>query len=244
MTLPYERARVRFFAAFPANIRIPLALACGIFVLPILVACSSDGDPVEIPTPLPTFTPRAVEMNPLTSDMAHLDSSQSLPGTYIPPHPGMDGRPNSGDEENHFASGTIVPICTAAQLAANNVSNPLCYHSNPPTSGPHSQNWAPTQVLESPAPKETLVHSMEHGNVVIWYNTSDQGVIGQLTQIANEELQCGRLVVMSRYVEMEPDTIALTSWTRLDKFPAAQLNRSRITDFIGKHQRRYNPEGF
>jgi hypothetical protein len=85
---------------------------------------------------------------------------------------------------------------------------------------------------------------MEHGNVIIWYNTSDQGIVGQLTQIANDELRRGRLVVMSRYGEMEPDTIALTSWTRLDKFSAAQLDRARITDFIGKHQRRYNPEGF
>jgi hypothetical protein len=137
-----------------------------------------------------------------------------------------------------------MPICSAAQLAANNISNPLCYHSNPPTSGPHAASPMQFSVLESQAPKENLIHNMEHGGVVVWYNTSDQAVISQLAQVVNQQLQSGRLVVMSRYVEMEPETIALTSWTRLDKFSVSQVSAQRVSDFIVAHQRRFNPEGF
>ena len=40
-----------------------------------------------------------------------------------------------------------------------------------------------------------------------------------------------KLVVMSRYDGMEPDTIALTAWTRLDKFPVSQFAAKRVLDF-------------
>jgi hypothetical protein len=137
-----------------------------------------------------------------------------------------------------------IPICTSEQLASGNMSKPLCYASNPPTSGPHSSTPMPFRVLENPAPKENLVHNMEHGGVVIWYNTDNQDVIKQLAELTNNELDRRRLVVMSRYPDMEPDTIALTSWTRLDKFKASEFNTKRVRDFIEENSKRFNPEGF
>jgi PKD repeat protein len=38
---------------------------------------------------------------------------------------------------------------------------------------------------------------------------------------------------MSKYTEMEPNTIAVTAWTRLDKFPVSDFSANRIKDFIG-----------
>jgi hypothetical protein len=49
---------------------------------------------------------------------------------------------------------------------------------------------------------------------------------------------------MSRYSGMEPDTVAVTAWTRLDKFPVGELTEDRIQDFIDAHHKRFNPEGF
>ena len=123
-------------------------------------------------------------------------------------------------------------------------SNPLCYTSNPPTSGPHSSTPAAFRVLDDPAPKESLVHSMEHGGVVVWTNTSDRRVLAELESIVQEALDRRRLVVMSPYSAMEAETIALTSMTRMDKFPASEFNKKRLEDFIAEHQRRFNPEGF
>src|SRR4029078_1342890 len=97
------------------------------------------------------------------------------------------------------------------------------------------------KVLDSRAPKKNLVHNMEHGGVVVWYNTNDAGVIQQLSAMVNAELAQNKLVVMSRYIGMEPNTIALTSWTRLDKFPVSDLTRKRVVDFIDTHSRRFNP---
>jgi hypothetical protein len=175
---------------------------------------------------------------------AQLDSSTSLPGQYIPPHPGADGQIGTTDDRNHFGNTTTVPICTPEQLATNSISNPLCYNSNPPTSGPHNAQPMPFKVLDNPAPKENLLHNMEHGGVVIWYNTSNQQVIDQLKKITNDNLDRRKLVVMSQYTEMEPDTIAVTAWTRMDKFTSSEFTKERVQKFIDAHDRRFNPEGF
>jgi hypothetical protein len=180
---------------------------------------------------------------------AMLNDSGSLPGEYIPPHPGADGQLctdvsclGTSDDRAHFGNGVTRPICTQEQLNSNNIAE--CYTSNPPTSGPHASSPAQFKVLENPAPKENLLHSMEHGAVVVWYNTQDQTVIDRLTDIVNDELDRRRLLVMSEYTEMEPDTIALTAWSRLDKFPVSELDRDRVEDFIEAHNKRFNPEGF
>ncbi len=188
---------------------------------------------------------------------AMLDSDPSLPGRYVPPHPGVDGRLCSdlscigrNDDRNHFADGQVAPVCTQEQLDQNKLSDAsygaagVCYHSNPPTSGPHAARPAQFKVLDNPAPKENLVHSMEHGAVIVWYNTESQDAVRQLASWVNEELDRRRLVVMTKYTEMEPDTIALTAWTRLDKFAASEMTKKRVVDFIEEHSRRFNPEGF
>ena len=175
---------------------------------------------------------------------AELDSSPTLPGVYYPPHPGADGQSATADDRQHFGNGVVVPICTPEQMLTNQISNPLCYTSNPPTSGPHAQSPLAFKVLENPAPKENLIHNMEHAGIVIWYNTTNQDVIKQLESITDDSNARRRSVVMSGYAGMEPDTVAVTAWTRLDKFPVSEFNRKRVTDFIELHNKRFNPEGF
>jgi hypothetical protein len=188
---------------------------------------------------------------------AQLDDSVNLPGVYYKPHPGFDGvftpTVQGNDDRLHVATGVDIPVCTDDLIAADVAVADLyadrsdiadCYHSNPPTSGPHADQPAQFKVWENEAPKENLVHSMEHGAVIIWYNTDDQAVIDQLAEITNAQLDRRRLLVMSRYSGMEPDTIALTAWTRLDKFSVSEFSEERVMDFIDTHQRRFNPEGF
>src|SRR5438552_4664851 len=47
---------------------------------------------------------------------------------------------------------------------------PYNYNSNPPTSGPHTSAVATPGVYDEPVAKETLVHNMEHSQVVVWYD--------------------------------------------------------------------------
>jgi len=184
------------------------------------------------------------DTGPSEAQEAELDDDPSIPGVYYPPHPGPDAMPDTRDERLHYAPGTVIPICTQEQLDSGNISNPLCYTSNPPTSGPHSSTPQGFTNLENPAPKENVVHSMEHGGVFIWYNTTDQDAIDLLKSVVSENEDRRRFVGSTIYTDMEEETIAITSWTRLDKFPVSELTRGRLQDFIDAHHKRFNPEGF
>jgi hypothetical protein len=182
---------------------------------------------------------------------AQLDSDSALPGQYVPPHPGADGQlcserscAASMDDRRHVSDAVLIPICSKDQTTRNKISDPYCYTSNPPTSGNHGPAPAPFAILRQPANKEALVHNMEHGGVVVWYNTTDQRLIKQLEDVVSRELRQQRLVVISAYAEMEPETIALTSWTRLDKFSTRDFTEQRVEKFIERHNKRFNPEGF
>lgn len=48
-------------------------------------------------------------------------------------------------------------------------SAPVTYNSNPPSSGPHFSSWAHFQEYDKPIAPGFLVHSMEHGAVVLLY---------------------------------------------------------------------------
>ena len=44
------------------------------------------------------------------------------------------------------------------------------YNSNPPTSGPHLPTWVKPGVYDVPQSEGELIHSLEHGYVIISYN--------------------------------------------------------------------------
>ncbi|MDP3276605.1 MAG: DUF3105 domain-containing protein [Deltaproteobacteria bacterium] len=50
------------------------------------------------------------------------------------------------------------------------VGTAITWNSNPPSSGPHFGIWARWGVYAEPVPRGYLVHSLEHGAVVIGYN--------------------------------------------------------------------------
>jgi hypothetical protein len=102
----------------------------------------------------------------------------------------------------------------------------------------------PFRVLENPAPKENLLHSMEHGGVIVWYNTTNQQVIDELKSLVQDQVDRRRFVALTQYPGMEAETIAVTAWTRLDKFPVSDFKEKRVEDFISEHHKRFNPEGF
>ncbi|MGE0686550.1 MAG: DUF3105 domain-containing protein [Dehalococcoidia bacterium] len=206
---------------------------------------SIEGDRWYVTSPYSEYWSALLRPAPAAWVQVQADSSPTLPGTYVPPHPGADGVLLQGsDDRAHVANDLPIPLCTPEQIAANNWSSPLCYPSNPPTSGPHAASAAPFRVFSQPVGKEYLVHSMEHGGVVIWYNSNDPSVIQKLAALTEANIQRGKEVVLAPYPGMEANTVAITAWTRLDKFPAAQLDVDRLQNFINVHERRFNPEGF
>ena len=85
---------------------------------------------------------------------------------------------------------------------------------------------------------------MEHGGAILWYNTTDQGIIDELEDLIKGRLNRGDLLVMVPLPEMEEETIAVSSWSRRDKFSVDEYNRNRVEEFFDKNERRFNPEDF
>ncbi len=50
------------------------------------------------------------------------------------------------------------------------VGEKVDYNSNPPTSGSHYEDWVRSGVYEGPKDDGNLVHSLEHGYVIMSYN--------------------------------------------------------------------------
>lgn len=49
------------------------------------------------------------------------------------------------------------------------------YRSTPPTSGPHDPKWIKAGFYGTSQTPEKLVHSLEHGDVVIYYDQAGNG---------------------------------------------------------------------
>ena len=47
-----------------------------------------------------------------------------------------------------------------------------------PTSGPHNPDWVLPGFYDRPQPPSKLVHALEHGNVVIYYERPGEAVAG------------------------------------------------------------------
>lgn len=118
------------------------------------------------------------------------------------------------------------------------------YNSNPPTSGPHyadRPNMLQVQAGfydDSDAPlDEDLVHSEEHGYVIIWYNCDKlpTGVTCPQLQEGLKEVRNDlggeKLIVLPR---KSLDTmLAMTSWTKVQRLDAFDV--PKITQFYKSH---------
>lgn len=92
------------------------------------------------------------------------------------------------------------------------------YNSNPPTSGWHTPDLAAWGSYVEPLPEQRVIHNMEDGGVVLWYQAG--------TPVENEaHVDALEAVVGGRYPRVViaprddmPTTYALTAWQRLARF--------------------------
>ena len=64
--------------------------------------------------------------------------------------------------------GVNVPVMAVRHIQVGEQHEP--YNSDPPTSGPHYAQPAQAGFYDEALPDEQLVHNLEHGYIVIWYN--------------------------------------------------------------------------
>ena len=105
------------------------------------------------------------------------------------------------------------------------------YSSNPPTSGPHSQNPTPAgTVYEQEQPVEELVHALEHGAVIIWTNDLSLKEQQEIEGVFNALVEDGYTsLIIVPYADMEAP-VALTAWGQLQF--CNQIDAQAIRDFV------------
>ncbi|MBI5619858.1 DUF3105 domain-containing protein [Candidatus Gottesmanbacteria bacterium] len=70
---------------------------------------------------------------------------------------------------------TVVPPGTRMEEQGREHVSPqevaaFKYNSNPPTSGPHLPTWVKAGIYDTPQSEGELIHSLEHGYVIVSYN--------------------------------------------------------------------------
>ena len=97
------------------------------------------------------------------------------------------------------------------------------YRGDPPTSGIHDPDWVTPGVYESPRIREKLVHSLEHGMVVIYYDAPPAASLATLKDWAGLYGAPWSGIVLVRKPGLG-EAVILTAWRRLmrlDSFDAA-----------------------
>ena len=125
------------------------------------------------------------------------------------------------------------------------------YNSNTPTSGSHDEVWTKSGAYDKPQGDGHLVHSLEHGYIILSYNCnlenskvkSQNSKVG--TQSAEMEKECKdfvnkleelvkkdswKMIVIPR-PSLDTD-FALTAWGKIDKFNSKDASLDRVKAFI------------
>lgn len=129
------------------------------------------------------------------------------------------------------------------------IGEEVTYNSNPPTSGKHYEDWIRAGIYEEPKDDRNLVHSLEHGYIIMNLKCQNSNVkTDEATNSGEMSAECKKrkdqlaqiyekkgkrkLIVVPR---PNLDTnFALTAWTYLDKFD--EFDESRIEKFIDAYR--------
>ena len=145
-------------------------------------------------------------------------------------------------------AGQSVPIMAdTGHIPDDAVPGP--YNSDPPTSGPHYAEDLPAGIYQEADlaglpehPEGLLVHSLEHGYVIFWYNCDllDEGGCSELKeQIQGVMDQSDNFKVIAFPWKSIDAPLVMTSWGKLQRF--ASFNAAQAQQFVERN-RNHAPE--
>ncbi|MEM7128883.1 MAG: DUF3105 domain-containing protein [Chloroflexota bacterium] len=128
------------------------------------------------------------------------------------------------------------------------VRSPQPYNSLPPTSGPHYPSIVGWTIYEEPIRYEHLVHNLEDGGVVLYYQCEEDcpELVEQLTSLIQPYIDEGRHVVLApndpSWTVGDDSTlhqdlgapIAITAWQKLLKLD--EFDAERLAEFIEAYE--------
>ncbi len=205
------------------------------FLLSGLACATLTGAPATTPGPSPApsgSSPGAAEAGPAST-------AASSPTPIASP----TGEP--GQQADTL--GQAIPIAGAQHIEEGaEASN---WNSDPPTSGDHYPRWAPAGFYEEVIPDGYLVHNMEHGYVIIYYNCSRLSSLDcddfrmriQDAMVAagtDPNTQTPKMIAVPR--PQMPNPITYASWGRL--YQAENFVAEELVLFVNLY-RSQAPEG-
>lgn len=139
---------------------------------------------------------------------------------------------------------TRKPIGESVKIMGNSNHFPdgaeIEYNTNPPNSGPHYNSDMPAGFYDEDSPEATgilnpeghLVHNLEHGYVIIWYNC---GVLddASCTELKSEinavmDVESTKVIAFPWYDTAEP--VVMTSWGQMLRME--EFNSEEALNFI------------
>jgi hypothetical protein len=129
------------------------------------------------------------------------------------------------------ATGEVIPVMTTTHITVD--SDPGKYNSDPPTSGPHYAEEAQagfydTNIYRFPA--GYLVHNLEHGYILFWYNCDlldETGCTNLKDQIKATMDDLGNARMIAYPWNSLDVPLVMTSWGRLQKFEVFDAEKAK-----------------
>lgn len=114
-------------------------------------------------------------------------------------------------------------VVSEPSAGRNHVSGAVNYDHRFPLSGPHNPTWVEPGVYDTPQRKERLVHALEHGNIVIYYDEPGAEIMDRLREwaVLYDNQWSGIVVTPAAGLG---ESIVLSAWTkrlRMDEFAPA-----------------------
>lgn len=108
----------------------------------------------------------------------------------------------------------------------------IFYKTDPPTSGTHAGRWLPASVYGlGEAKAELLVHNLEHGNIVIYFDRSvlSKSELKPLFKLAKKHIgQWDGILLVERNDKKHP--MILTAWRAMIRLN--KVDMERISSFV------------
>lgn len=161
------------------------------------------------------------------------ETTSSTEGTLTPAEATVGPReetamPAGGREEDPAQPPPEVPpegVKTYPATTNRNVSGPVDYETDPPTSGDHAPYWLNCGFYSEPVENEAAVHSMDHGAVWIAYRPDlPRDQVDVLRGLAGEEY-----VIASPYPNLQAPVVA-TAWR--NQLTLEGANDPRLRQFV------------
>ena len=134
----------------------------------------------------------------------------------------------------------LMPVGPRGLNAHVSQNQTVSYSTLPPTSGDHWGTPAICGFYEGGLPDESIVHNLEHGNIVVSYNLATPEEVDQLKEVV-DDIGLSPIWGVTRFYDKLPvGTVAVAAWDVLDSMQG--VDGERIDTFYQTYAGLLGPE--